>query len=178
MNAPTEVVAAPAISTTLVVLVENKSGVLARVADLFARRGFNIESLAVAPTNETLSRITIVVGGDKSPIDQITSQLFKLINVVEIAQVEQDNAIQRELIIVTVESDPASRPQIVELVQRYEGKVVDDGSGYITVSMEADRQTVDDLESDLADHNIVDLQRSGLVALPKPGSAVRRLRAI
>ena len=166
-------------AVTLVVLVENKSGVLARVADLFARRGFNIESLAVAPTSDdSLSRITIVVGGDQAPIDQITSQLFKLINVVEIAQVKPADAIQRELLIATLSVGPNDRSQVVELVNLFDGKVVGVGPTHVTVSMEAGPLTVDNFEALLGDYKIVDMQRSGLVALPKVGTEVRRLRAV
>jgi len=178
MTMPVEVQTVAAASTTLVVLVENKSGVLARVADLFARRGFNIESLAVAPTSGGMSRITIVVGGDKCPMDQITSQLFKLINVVEIAQVEPADAIQRELLIATIVVAPSDRSQVVELVNLFDGKVVAVGSDFLTVSMEAGPLTVNNFEALLADYQIVDMQRSGLVALPKMGTEVRRLRAI
>ena len=95
---------------TIVVLVENKAGVLARVADLFARRGYNIVSLAVAPTNDDrFSRLTIVVDLESAPLDQIVKQLFKLINVVEIAELAPADAVERELLLATVEATPHTR---------------------------------------------------------------------
>ena len=103
---------------TLSVLVENKAGVLARVASLFARRGYNIYSLAVAPTDdERFSRITIVVDAESSPLEQITKQLFKLINVVKISELHPDDSIERELLLVTVKAVPENRGQVMELVQ-------------------------------------------------------------
>ena len=107
---------------TLVVLVENKAGVLTRVAGLFARRGFNIYSLAVAPTDddERFSRITIVVDVESSPLEQITKQLFKLINVVKISELDPADSVERELMIATVKADPTVRSQVLELVD-YDG---------------------------------------------------------
>src|SRR3954465_6884642 len=101
----------------LVVLVENKAGVLARVASLFARRGYNIESLAVAPTDdERFSRITIVVDVESSPLEQIVKQLFKLINVVKINELAPDEAVERELLLATVKADVSTRSPVIELV--------------------------------------------------------------
>src|SRR5688572_1929631 len=106
---------------TLSVLVQNRAGVLARVSGLFARRGYNIESLAVAPTDdERFSRITIVVDAESSPIEQITKQLFKLINVVKISELHPDDSIERELVLVTVKASPETRGQVLELVQVFE----------------------------------------------------------
>ena len=104
---------------TLVVTVENKSGVLARVAGLFARRGFNIESLAVAPTDDDrFSRLTIVVDLESAPLDQVIKQLDKLVNVVEIRELHPGRAIERELMIVTVEAEPDQRDELVEHLDR------------------------------------------------------------
>ena len=109
----------------VVVLVENKAGLLARVANLFARRGYNIVSLAVAPTHdETFSRITIVVDVASSPLEQIVKQLFKLINVVEIAVLNPGESVERELLLATVSAPKAIRGQITELVDIFEGKIV------------------------------------------------------
>ena len=102
---------------TLVVLVENKAGVLARVASLFARRGFNIFSLAVAPTeDDRFSRITIVVDVESAPLEQITKQLYKLINVVKISELDPRESVERELMLVTLRADLTSRGPIIELV--------------------------------------------------------------
>src|SRR6187551_3467777 len=110
---------------TLSVLVENKSGVLSRVANLFARRGYNISSLAVAPTDdERFSRITIVVDAESSPIEQITKQLFKLVNVVKISELSPSEAVERELLLATVRAEPAVRSQILELAQVFEARIL------------------------------------------------------
>src|SRR4029453_617686 len=101
---------------TLVVLVENKAGVLARVASLFARRGFNIFSLAVAPTeDDRFSRITIVVDVESAPLEQITKQLYKLINVVKISELDPRDSVERELMLVTLRADVTARSQVIEL---------------------------------------------------------------
>src|SRR5436189_5122460 len=103
---------------TLSVLVENKSGVLSRVANLFARRGYNIFSLAVAPTDdERFSRITVVVDVESAPLEQITKQLFKLINVVKISELDPADSVVRELMLCTVKAEGGTRGQVIELVQ-------------------------------------------------------------
>ena len=118
-------------------LVENKAGVLARVASLFARRGFNIFSLAVAPTeDERFSRITIVVDVESAPLEQIVKQLFKLINVVKITELDPHDAVERELLLATVRAAPETRGQVVELVQIFEGKILAVGHDAITVSLD------------------------------------------
>ena len=122
---------APARHHILSVLVENKAGVLARVAGLFSRRGFNIYSLAVAPTDEDerFSRITIVVDVESAPLEQIVHQLDKLVNVVSISQLAPADAVERELLLATVEAEPAERSQVIQLVGVFGGEVVDVGSG-------------------------------------------------
>ncbi|MDH3680864.1 MAG: acetolactate synthase small subunit [Acidimicrobiia bacterium] len=164
---------------TIVVLVENKAGLLARVADLFARRGYNIVSLAVAPTHDpAFSRITIVVDVESAPLEQIVKQLFKLIHVVEIAVLESGYAVERELLLATVEAPTATRGQIVELVDIFEGKILAVSSGRLTVSLDGRPDKLDDFEALLHDYDIVELQRSGRIALPKIGRQVPRLRAV
>ncbi|MEM7337472.1 MAG: acetolactate synthase small subunit [Actinomycetota bacterium] len=163
---------------TIVVLVENRFGLLARVADLFARRGYNIVSLAVAPTDdEAFSRITIVVDVEPNLLEQVVQQLFKLIHVVEIAVLERDEAVEREVLLATVEAPRDIRGQIVELVDIFEGKIVAVTSGELTVSLAGTPTKIDDFEKLLGDYTIVELQRSGRIALPKIGRDVRRLRA-
>ncbi len=164
---------------TIVVLVENKAGVLARVADLFARRGYNIVSLAVAPTNDDrFSRLTIVVDIESTPLDQIVKQLFKLINVVEIAELAPGDSVERELLLVTVQVTSESRGQIVEIVDIFEGKILAVSPEHLTVSLDGRPDKLDDFEALLGDYTIVDLQRSGRIALPKVGRQVPRLRAV
>ena len=162
----------------LSVLVENKAGVLARVASLFARRGYNIYSLAVAPTeDERFSRLTIVVDVDSAPLEQIVKQLFKLINVVKISELDPRSAVERELLLGTVKAPAEVRSQVVELVQIFEGKILAVGTDAVTVSLDGHPDKLDDFEELLRGYGIVELQRTGRVALPK---LVResRLRAV
>ncbi len=164
---------------TLSVLVENKAGVLARVADLFARRGYNIVSLAVAPTDDVaFSRITIVVDVESAPLEQIVKQLFKLINIVEIQELSAFDAVERELMIATIEASTETRTQIVELVNIFEGKILAVGTAAITVSLDGAPSKIDDFETLLHDYGIRDLQRTGRIALPKMDRSVPVLRAV
>ena len=164
---------------TLTVLVENKSGVLARVAGLFSRRGYNIESLAVGPTDdERFSRITIVVDAESAPIEQITKQLFKLISVVKISELEPAAAVERELLLATVRADATTRSQVIELVGVFEGKIIDVGSEALTVMLAGQPSKLDDFEDLLRPFGIADLQRTGRVALPRLERNTPRLRAV
>lgn len=152
----------------LTVLVENKPGVLARVAGLFARRGFNIFSLAVAPTDdERFSRITVTVDVESAPLEQIIKQLDKLVNVVRIDELAPEGAVERELLLVTVASPPETRSRVIELVGMFEGRILGVGSNEVTVSLDGSPSKVDDFERLLRELGIVALQRTGRVALPK-----------
>jgi len=147
----------PATHHILTVTVENKAGVLARVAGLFSRRGYNIESLAVAPTDdERFSRITVVVDAESSPIEQITKQLFKLISVVKISELDPTQAVERELILATVRADPDTRRQIIELVGVFEGKIVDVGTDALTVMLAGQPTKLDDFEDLLRPYGIIE----------------------
>lgn len=169
----------PARHHTLVVLVENKAGVLTRVAGLFARRGFNIYSLAVAPTDdERFSRITIVVDVESSPLEQITKQLFKLINVVKISELDPADSVERELMIATVKADAAVRNQVIELVDVFDGSVIDVGFDELSVAVNGDPDKLDDVEELLRPYGIVELQRTGRVALPKLERTPPRLKSV
>ncbi len=165
----------------LSVLVENKAGVLARVAGLFSRRGFNIFSLAVAPTDdERFSRITIVVDVESAPLEQVVQQLDKLVNVVAISQLAPAEAVERELLLATVAAGPAERAQVIQLVGVFGGQVVDVGESQLTVMLAGRPEKVDDFEGLLAGYQMVELQRTGRVALPKlerpgPAAALRRV---
>ena len=164
---------------TLVVLVENKAGVLTRVASLFARRGYNIYSLAVAPTeDERFSRITIVVDVESSPLEQITKQLFKLINVVKISELDPRDAVERELMLATIRADGATRSQVIELAGIFEGRIVDVGHDEMTISVDGPPDTLDDIEELLRPFGIIELQRTGRVALPKLERTPPRLRTV
>jgi len=163
----------------LSVLVENKAGVLARVAGLFSRRGFNIYSLAVAPTDDPrFSRITIVVDVESKPLEQVTKQLFKLINVVKISELDPAASVERELLMATVEAEPSTRSQIIELVQVFEGKIVDVGHAALTVMLAGPPSKIDDFEDIIRGYGIVELQRTGRVALPKLERQAPRLRSV
>jgi acetolactate synthase-1/3 small subunit len=162
---------------TLVVTVENKAGVLARVAGLFARRGYNITSLAVAPTDdERFSRITIVVDAESSPIEQITKQLFKLVNVVKISELAPSEAVERELLLCTVRAEASVRSQVLELAQIFEGRVLAVGHDSLTLSVDGTPGKIDDFEELLRPYGILEIQRTGRVALPKLDRTAPRLR--
>jgi len=164
---------------TLSVLVENKAGVLMRVAGLFARRGFNIYSLAVAPTDdERFSRITIVVDVESAPLEQVTKQLFKLIPVVKISELDPSTAVERELMLATIKAEPAARGQVIEVVNVFEGTIVDVGHDEITVMLAGRPAKLDDFEDLMRTYEIVELQRTGRVALPKLERQAPRLRSV
>ncbi|HEX7166487.1 MAG TPA: acetolactate synthase small subunit [Acidimicrobiales bacterium] len=164
---------------TLTVTVENKAGVLTRIAGLFARRGYNIYSLAVAPTDdERFSRITIVVDVESSPLEQITKQLFKLINVVKITELPPEKSVERELMMATVRAEAGQRGEVIELVQVFGGKIVDVGHDEVTIELAGGPPKLDDLEELLRPYTIVELQRTGRIALPKLERTAPRLRSL
>ncbi|MGH9112747.1 MAG: acetolactate synthase small subunit [Acidimicrobiales bacterium] len=168
-----------ALHHTLVVLVENKAGVLARVSSLFARRGYNIYSLAVAPTeDERFSRITIVVDVESSPLEQITKQLYKLVSVVKISELDPRDSVERELMLATVRADATGRGQVIELVDLFDGRIVDVGHDELTISLDGEPSRLDDLEDLLRPFGIIELQRTGRVALPKLERTAPNLRSV
>lgn len=151
----------------LSVLVENKPGVLARVSGLFARRGFNIFSLAVAPTDDpTRSRITIVVDVESAPLEQITKQLDKLINVLQIDELAPVDAVERELMIVTVTVSDASKRELLSLTEEYSGVVLDESGDRITVSLGGTPEALDAFTARMG-AAVVGYQRTGRIALPR-----------
>jgi acetolactate synthase-1/3 small subunit len=152
----------------LSVLVQNRPGVLARVSGLFARRGYNIFSLAVAPTDDAdYSRITIVVDISATPLEQIVKQLFKLIDVVRITELDPRKSVERELMLATVRIEEGQRGQVVELANIFEAKVLAVGSDAMSLSMDGTPEKIDDFEELLKGYGIVESQRTGRVALPK-----------
>jgi acetolactate synthase-1/3 small subunit len=176
MTAPTSSSAAAATQGSaprhhiVTAMVENKAGVLARVASLFSRRGFNIFSLAVAPTDdERFSRITIVVDVESAPLEQIMNQLDKLINVVSITELAPDEAVEREMVLVTIGGGPG---KVTDLVDSFGATVVDQADGAVTVMLAGTPSRIDDFENLVRPFGITELQRTGLVALPKlsPGA--------
>ncbi|MBK8446437.1 MAG: acetolactate synthase small subunit [Micropruina sp.] len=151
---------------TLSVLVENKPGVLARIAGLFARRGYNIESLAVGPTERPeLSRITLQVGVDNAQVlEQITKQLNKLIEVLKIVELE-DASVRRELVLIKLKADPGTRSQIIEIVQLFRGKTVDVQNDSLTIEATGSPDKLEALLEMLRPYGVRELVQSGLVAL-------------
>jgi acetolactate synthase-1/3 small subunit len=163
----------------LTVLVENKFGVLSRVAGLFARRGFNIVSLAVSPTeDERFSRMTIVVDADSAPLEQITKQLNKLIPVLKIAELHPDEAVERELMLVTVKATPELRSQITELASIFQARIDDVGHDALTIQVAGAPQKLDAMTDLLQPFGIIELQRTGRIALPKLARRPAKLRAV
>ena len=152
---------------TIVTTVENKPGVLARVAGLFARRGFNIESLAVAPTaDERFSRITFTVDVASAPLEQVVKQLDKLINVVEISELSPTESVDRELMLVTVDAAGGRRHELLELVDDFRAYVLDANQSQMMLSLAARPSRLDEFEERLRAFGIAQLQRTGRVALP------------
>lgn len=165
---------------TLSVLVEDKPGVLARVAGLFSRRGFNIESLAVGPTElPEVSRITIVVSVEGLPLEQVTKQLNKLINVIKIVGLDPESTVQREFMLVKVKSDMETRSHILETVQLFRAKVVDVAPDAITIEATGKPEKLDALLRILEPYGVKELVKSGLVAIGRGSRSItdRALRS-
>lgn len=157
---------------TVVTTVENKPGVLARVAGLFARRGFNIESLAVAPTDdERFSRITFVVDVASSSLDQVVKQLDKLINVVNITELDPSQSVERELMLVTVKASDDERHAVLATIDDYRAFVLDESKNLMMLSLSARPARLDEFEAALRPYGIIELQRTGRVALPSLDSS-------
>jgi acetolactate synthase-1/3 small subunit len=166
---------------TLSVLVENKPGLLVRVAGLFARRGFNIDSLAVGPTeHEEISRMTIVVNCEDRPLEQVTKQLNRLINVLKIVELEPGAAVQRELLLVKVRADLETRSRVLETVALFRAKVVDVATDAVTVEATGNKEKLDALIRVLQPFGIKELVQSGMVAMGRGGRSItdRALRPV
>ncbi len=151
---------------TIVTTVENKPGVLARVAGLFSRRGYNIHSLAVAPTDDArFSRITFTVNVDESPLDQVVKQLNKLINVVEISELDPDESVERELMLITVKADER-RQELLQVIDDWRAYVLSENESAMMMSLSARPARLDEFEENLRPFGIEAIQRTGRVALP------------
>ena len=165
---------------TLSVLVENKPGVLARVSALFARRAFNITSLAVGPTeNPTVSRITVVVDVESQPLEQVTKQLNKLVNVLKIVELEPDHSVQRELILVKVRADSTTRADVVQVVALFRASVIDVSVDAVTIEATGRPDKIAALLEVLTPFGIREIVQSGAVAVGRGGRAIsdRSLRS-
>jgi acetolactate synthase I/III small subunit len=153
---------------TLSVLVENKPGVLTRVTSLFSRRGFNIDSLAVGPTEDpTLSRITIVVRAEDTPIEQITKQLHKLINVIKIQDLDPAESIDRELVLFKVNAAPERRHEIIEIANVFRAKIIDVGRNSLTIEATGSADKIEAMEDLFRAYGIKELARTGKIALAR-----------
>ncbi|RJQ44004.1 MAG: acetolactate synthase small subunit [Gaiellales bacterium] len=153
---------------TLSVLVENKPGVLSRIAGLFARRGFNIDSLAVGITeNPDVSRMTITVDGKDHPIEQVTKQLHKLINVIKITDLDPKRTVARELALVKVKSDAHSRGEIMQIAEIFRANILDVGRKTITLEITGTYEKINAIEQLLEPHGIVEIVRTGRIAIER-----------
>ncbi len=169
---------------TLSVLVENKPGVLTRIAGMFARRGYNIHSLAVGPTDdERISRLTIVVGTEAVQLEQITKQLNKLVHVLKIVELDGESSVEREMQLVKVNADPVVRSQIIEIAEVFRAKIVDVDHDSITVEVAGNPGKLAAMVELLEPYGIREMVRSGTIALARgtrsitDGSKLRMRRA-
>jgi acetolactate synthase-1/3 small subunit len=163
----------------LSVLVENKFGVLSRVSSLFSRRGYNIYSLAVSPTeDDRYSRMTVVVDGDADLVEQITKQLNKLIPVIKISELADSDAVERELMLVTIKGTADARSQVTELASIFEAKILDVGFEALTLMVAGQPDKLDAMTDLLKPFGIVELQRTGRIALPKLSRQPSKLRVV
>ncbi|HBC93910.1 MAG TPA: acetolactate synthase small subunit [Pelotomaculum sp.] len=151
---------------TLAVTVENNPGVLTRVAGLFSRRGFNIDSLAVGRTeNPRISRMTIIVEGDDQVVEQVAKQLHKLVDVIKISDITYSPYVDRELVLIKVNAEPASRAEIMQLVDIFRARIVDVGPKTLTVEVTGDEGKIDAFEQSLRPFGIKELVRTGKIAM-------------
>jgi acetolactate synthase-1/3 small subunit len=158
---------------TLAVLVENSPGVLARVAGLFSRRAYNIESLAVGPTeNPEISRMTIVIDVQKHALEQVIRQLDKLINVIHIAELSPTDSFQAELLLVKISATDKNRFDVDAVLETYDAKIVDSDASSITVEATGEPSRIGDLLKALEKFGVIELVQSGLVALERGSTAL------
>jgi len=154
----------------LSILVENRPGVLARVAGLFSRRGFNIDTLAVGPTEDpAISRITLTLDGAIHPIDQVTKQLHKLINVLKIRDMEPDDSVAREMALFKVSAAVENRAEIVQFAEIFRAKIVDVSRRALIVEVTGSHDKIEAFESMLRPHGLLEMVRTGEVALARGG---------
>lgn len=158
---------------TLSVLVENKPGVLARIAGLFSRRGFNIDSLAVGPTEHPeVSRMTIVVNVEDSPLEQVTKQLNKLVEVIKIVELDPAASVKRELLLVKVSASAETRGQVLDAVQLFRAKVIDVATDAVTIQVAGNAAKLADFLRVLEPFGIRELVQSGMVAIGRGSRSI------
>jgi acetolactate synthase-1/3 small subunit len=152
----------------LSLLVENKPGVLARIAGLFSRRGFNIDTLAVGPTEDPdVSRITLTVDGAIHPIDQVTKQLHKLVNVIKIRDMEPDSTVSREMALFRVSAPVESRAEIMQFAEIFRANIVDVSRKTMTIEVTGTQDKIDTFERMIRPHGLVEMARTGEVAISR-----------
>jgi acetolactate synthase I/III small subunit len=152
----------------LSILVENKPGVLTRISGLFARRGFNIDTLAVGPTDdETVSRITLTLDGAVHPIDQVTKQLHKLVNVLKIRDLEPEETVARELAVFKVAADGAARTEVMQIAEIFRGKIVDVTKRSVIVEVTGTCDKVDAFERLVRPFGLIEMARTGEIAISR-----------
>ncbi|MGR6837536.1 acetolactate synthase small subunit [Syntrophomonas erecta] len=157
---------------TLSVTVENKPGVLTRVTTLFRRRGYNIDSLAVGATeNPSISRMTIVVEGDDRVIEQVTKQLYKLVDVIKVVDITGQRYVERELVLVKVKADNNIRAEIVQIVDIFRARIVDIGRNSLIIEATGDSGKIDAIEDSLKPFGIIELVRTGKIAMVRGGKS-------
>jgi acetolactate synthase-1/3 small subunit len=162
---------------TISVLVEDRPGVLTRVSSLFARRGFNIASLAVGPTDEPgLSRMTIVVDVSAKPLEQVEKQLHKLVNVLKVVELDPASSIERELALIKVRAGAGERAEVIEIAQIFRARIVDVSPGSLTVEVTGTPDKVDALRELLRPHGIIELARTGRIGLARGDGGIRERR--
>ena len=158
--------ASPLEQHTIVALVEDKPGVLTRIASMFRRRGFNIASLAVGRSEKPgLSRMTFVVHGDLPTVQQVTRQLDKLIDVIQVSYISTHQVVARELALIKVSTTPSTRGEIMQFAELFSANIVDVGSTYVVIEITGGEQKVDSLEDLLRPFGITEMVRTGLVAM-------------
>ncbi len=156
---------------SLAVLVENHPGVLARVSGLFARRGYNIDSLAVCQTDDpSISRMTIVVNGDKAIIEQVTKQLHKLVAVHKVIDLTDEAVVERELALIRIKVNGETRPEVLQTVDIFRGKVVDIGRTNLTVELTGDQEKIDAFVRTVRPYGLTELVRTGTVVIARSES--------
>ena len=152
----------------LSILVENKPGVLTRIAGLFARRGFNIDTLAVGPTDDpTLSRITLTLDGAMHPIDQVTKQLHKLVNVIKIRDLEPTETVARELALFKISADGASRAEVMQMVEIFRGKIIDVARRSVIVEVTGSWEKIEAFERMVRPFGLIEMARTGEIAISR-----------
>ncbi len=158
---------------TISVLVNNKPGVLSRVAGLFSRRGFNIESLAVGITEDPeISRMTIVASGDESVLEQITKQLYKLIDIIKVYDLKEEVAVERELALIKVYSTAETRPEIMQIVDIFRGRIIDVAEESLIIEVTGEEEKIEGIQKVLRKFGIKELVRTGRIALERGAETI------